>query len=567
MSLCIIISLQIIYLSWFESINKRNYSDFLNNTLEQLELKSVSFAADINNIATITSYNDVTYQFVNTQDIDERLKLKNNIEVMIESIMLSNKSINGIIITDLDMVNIGAYRREDFLVINEVKRLYKDSGIQMNQPAHFLFTDRQNGTPLYVCVTKSFSSQAADTDFLTIIIYNTDSFVNNVSSIQPNDNSLFMIIDANQNIVAINRKDLINTGHDWIKAAAIDETGTGKSLVYQRLVSNLKWKVVGITPDAEVTRDLSALKQFAVLTGGIIAAVLLGFGIIINKSITAPITKMAYFMNSIGQNYSARRLEINNKNEISLLARVMNKMLDNIDVMNREVVASQEKVYKAELAKKHAQFSAFQCQVNPHFLYNTLDCIRSIALKREVPEIVDITTSMAKIFRYSIKENDYVRIGDELGCIKDYFRIIQIRQNNRFSIIYEVEESIKDCIIPKMILQPIVENAVFHGLEQKKGTGTLVIHGYETNHTVIFRIEDDGKGMTPDVLQKLKENIAAWNPLEDIPVVQEKKSIGLMNIDRRIKLLYGTQHGIFVESNQDGTKVLVQLPAERNNRN
>ncbi|TDF95043.1 cache domain-containing sensor histidine kinase [Paenibacillus piri] len=577
-SAAIIILIQIVYLSWFEQINQRNYSEFLKDTLKQIELKAVSFSTDIDTIANIIAFNDLTYQFVNTQDIDGRLKLKNSMQVMIESIMLSNKNINDVIVTDLDMIHIGAYRREDFAVLNEVKRRYKEGRLQLDRPAHYVFDSTENDKPFYVCVARSFSTSDNRTngEFITVVIYNTDSFVNIVSSIQPNDNSLFMLADASGNIIASNRKDAAVNKH-WGQAAMFNDhpdgyiggTGDGKSLAYQRTVRNLDWRVIGAIPDIEIGKDLSALKQFGIVTGIIVVIVLLGFGLMINRSIMRPIVRMAHFMKSIGPNYSTRRLDIRNENEISLLARVMNKMLDNIDEMTREVMDSRENLYQAELAKKHAQFLAFQSQVNPHFLYNTLDCIRSIALARDVAEIFEMTTAMAKIFRYSIKENNHVRVADELGCIQDYFKIIQIRQSNRFALAYDIDDEVMELTIPRMILQPIVENAVFHGLEQKKGPGSLSIQGFMSpDGSLMFEIADDGKGMPPDVLDMLRSKLVAWDPMEGTQVITEKKSIGLMNIDRRIKLLHGFRYGISIASSQqEGTKVSIKLPVMSKNRN
>ncbi|TBL69378.1 cache domain-containing sensor histidine kinase [Paenibacillus thalictri] len=571
LSIGIIILLQIIYFSWFESINTRNYSQFLKDNLKQLEMKAVTYSKDINNIINITSFNELTFQFVNSQDIDDRLRLKNNMQVMIDSILLSNKSINGIIISDLDMINIGAYKREDFWVLNEVAKLYREGSIPRNQPTHYIFEGHESGKPFYVCVNKSFSSYQSGKDFITVVVYNADSFVSTVSGIKPNDNSLFLIADSHDNVIASNRAGLgpadvqqINDGFVQGKeqpsiAAFI---GGKKPLAYEIPVETLNWRIIGITPDVEVTKDLSELKRFGALMGGIVILVLLGFGYTINKSMTAPITHMAHFMNSLGSNYSTRRFAIYSRNEISLLARTMNKMLDNIDTMTSEVVASQEKLYQAEIAKKQAQFAAFQSQVNPHFLYNTLDCIRSIALAREVPEIFEITTSMAKIFRYSIKENTDVKVGDELECIQDYFSIIQIRQSNRFALVCEVEPQVMNCLIPKMILQPIVENAVFHGLEQKKGPGVLTVRGYDSGGKLMFEIEDDGKGMPAETLSRLAASFAAWDVSEGQPVGRGSNGIGLINIDRRIKLLYGGKFGVTVNSSRDeGTKVVIVLPA------
>jgi len=563
LAISIVILLQIVYLSWFHAINKQNYSDFLQETLKQIEMKAITFLKEINNVANTISYNEIIYQFIHTAEISEQLKLKNNLQVMIESIILSNSNINDIIITDLDLINIGAYRGEGFWVLQQMKSKHQQGLIQFDKPAHYVLEGHPGGKPFYVCVTKSFDAPGTNGQFITVIVYNTDSFIDFVSNLQPKDNSVLVILDPEGNVIAANRQDRTT----WDGMADARYAGDKHSKVYQRTVGYLNWTIIGYTPGVEMNRDLSALKQFGILTAVIVVIVFVGFGFMINRSLMTPIIKMARFMNAAGQNYQAQRLVIHHANEISLLAKALNTMLDNIDAMNKNMAASQEKLYKAELARKHAQFSAFQSQVNPHFLYNTLDCIRSIALARNVPEIFDITTAMAKIFRYSIKENHYVMAGDELECIQEYFKIIQIRQRNRFSIVYDVDESIKACIIPKMILQPVVENAVFHGLEQKKGRGTLIVKGHVSgNDTLVFEIKDDGKGMASDALQELQKRLAAGEAPEDTSVA-EKKSLGLINIDRRIKLLYGTEYGLTIDSDpREGTTVRILLPLERKNR-
>jgi two-component system sensor histidine kinase YesM len=182
---------------------------------------------------------------------------------------------------------------------------------------------------------------------------------------------------------------------------------------------------------------------------------------------------------------------------------------------------------------------------------------------------MEITTSMAKILRYSIKDNDHVRIADEINCIKEYLNIIQVRHFNRFSFFYELEEGIMDFIMPKMILQPIVENAVFHGLEQKEGTGGLWIRSRSTgNNTILFEVEDNGKGMSKEVLDKLRQNLNSQDSLAEMPVISEKKSIGLINIHRRIKLLFGEAFGLEINSSSSGgTRVGIELPFLHNNQN
>jgi len=572
LSALIIIILQVIYLSWFQSINKSNHSVMLKDTIKQLELKAVTFSDDITNIANLISFNDVAFKFINAQDIGDQLILSRNMELMIESTILANESIQDIIVTDLNLIHIGVNKQENFFVINKIKAMIDSGEIQFNRAAHYVLKDQASEQPIYVCIAKSYASHKTERQFITIVIYNVDTFINTVSSFQPDDYSLFVIMDSKSNIVASNHRSTETSQSDLIAALireqaakpasnSVETDAQHKSLLYHTSIQNLNWDIVGFTPDSGINKDLSPLKQFAISMGGIVIFVLFACGFFINKSITSPIINIARFMNSVGQNYSTRRMEITHANEISLLAKVLNKMLDSIDEMNQKVIASQEQLFKAQLAKKQAQFSAFQSQINPHFLYNTLDCIRSIAAAKEVPEIFEMTTSMSKIFRYSIKSKDYVKVSEELGCIRDYFTIIQIRHQNRFTITYEVDSAVQDCLIPKMILQPIVENAVFHGLEQKRGRGELTLRGYVTDDPlIVFEIEDDGKGMSPEILQRLREHIHSGEA-NAADGTLDKKSLGLVNIDRRVKLLYGTNYGLSIESEpQAGTKVIIKLP-------
>jgi len=480
-------------------------------------------------------------------------------------------------LTNLDMVIIGAYRREDYMVLEEVAKRYGDGGFPMSQTAHFLYENDTLPLPLYACVTKSIKPPEGKREFFVVIIYNTNSFKSAISSIAMPDSSLLAIVDSRDNIIAANREDISSSKLDakpntivgGKEVSPVNKLSINReTLLQQKIIQGLDWRIVGIIPGAELGNDLSSLKQFGFSMGSIVILLFLCIGLIINKSITSPISRMANFMNSLGENYSTHRLVMRNTNEIGVLAEVMNKMLDNIDNMTKKVISTQEKLYLMDLSKKQAELLALQIQLNPHFLYNTLDCVRSIAISRNVREIEEIVHAMAKILRYSIKDNSFVMVIDEINSIKDYLKIIQIRHNNRFSISYELDEKMMEMVIPKMILQPIIENAVFHGLEQKAGAGTLLIRGYiDSGNRIVFSIQDDGKGMSPEVLEKLKRNLSAHDYTDDM-LLSEKKSIGLINIDRRIKLLYGDDFGLDIDSmSYNGTKVTIELPINITNQN
>jgi two-component system sensor histidine kinase YesM len=218
-------------------------------------------------------------------------------------------------------------------------------------------------------------------------------------------------------------------------------------------------------------------------------------------------------------------------------------LLSGLWFLVRRNLEARAKIYRAELAKKEAEFQTLQSRINPHFLYNTLDCIRIIAYTRDVPEIVTISSSMAKMFRYSRRKgkDGTALVADELDCIGNYAEILKIRYNNRFQIKKNVDERILSVRMIKFILQPLVENAFFHGLERKGGAGVLRITGYpEEGGDIIFKIFDTGKGIEKEKLEALYREFRGDASGEN--------GFALININHRLKNAYGSGYGLRIES-------------------
>ncbi|MCR4907209.1 MAG: sensor histidine kinase [Lachnospiraceae bacterium] len=224
----------------------------------------------------------------------------------------------------------------------------------------------------------------------------------------------------------------------------------------------------------------------------------------------------------------------------------------------------------AELFDKQTALMALQSQINPHFLYNTLDSIRGRALIEGNDEIARMLEALAAFFRYSISGREKpVTLRDELANIKNYMMIQQYRFNDRFSleiVIDEEDEAAYDYQIPRLIIQPVVENAVFHGLEEMAGGGKIVIEIILTDENLILIISDNGKGIAPDTLKRLNERIHHPERLsgeeESISGGHRNTGIALPNIHRRIQLLYGDAYGVQVYSTPgQGTDVEITVPA------
>lgn len=213
---------------------------------------------------------------------------------------------------------------------------------------------------------------------------------------------------------------------------------------------------------------------------------------------------------------------------------------------------------------KQAELTALQSQINPHFLCNTLESIRGQAIMDDNVEIARMVEALSSFFRYSIShKGNLVTLRGELANIKNYMTIQRYRFNNRFSleiIIDDEDEKAYDYLIPKLILQPVVENAIYHGLEECLEGGKVIINITITEHIMILTVSDNGKGMDSKTLSDLNKRIhsANWDMNDDV----KNTGIALQNINKRIQLLFGKEYGVNVYSTlSQGTDVEITIPA------
>jgi two-component system sensor histidine kinase YesM len=229
----------------------------------------------------------------------------------------------------------------------------------------------------------------------------------------------------------------------------------------------------------------------------------------------------------------------------------------------KEMVNTNELI---SVSKKQAQFLALQNQINPHFLYNTLEGIRGEALVAGLDSAAEMTEALSTFFRYTISNVEHlVTLEDELTNIENYYIIQQYRFGERLNLSIEIDPEEEAIVLqyrlPKLTLQPIVENAVYHGIEMKVGKGTVRIKVETTPKRLILIISDDGLGMEEDTLEELNQklNHSSFDYVK--PESEEKGGIALVNVNRRIQLLFGEEYGLNVYSRRNvGTDVEITLP-------
>lgn len=242
--------------------------------------------------------------------------------------------------------------------------------------------------------------------------------------------------------------------------------------------------------------------------------------------------------------------------EITELGYEFTGMLSDIEKLNRQIFQSAMDLYELKVQKQEAELAYLRSQIDPHFLYNTLEVMRKMALEKKAPEIAQMAVDMGNIFRYSAKGEDEVTLEEEIAIIKSYIRIQQMRFAGKIEVFYFVSEEVLRLRVMKMLLQPIVENSIFHGLEPKNQKGSLYIGARLEEETLVITVKDDGVGIAKEQLDILQRDLASEH-------ADTREHVGTLNTNARIKLYYGKEYGIFIEScSEDGTTVILKLPAK-----
>ena len=333
-----------------------------------------------------------------------------------------------------------------------------------------------------------------------------------------------------------NTNNFITTSHNWekfyIKSSSINKTD---------------WHLVTILPEASVIAEINSqriyLSLILIVCGGTSIALAFYFVNSINKRLS----KVISGMHSVQSGNLEHYIENDSNDELGELIDSYNYMIGKMSILI-------EDQYKLGKSVKNAELKALQSQINPHFLYNTLDMINWMSYKKMNKEISVAVNTLAKFYKLSLnKGKDLVSIKDELQHSNLYVNIQNMRYNDRISLRINVDEEVSTYLIPKITLQPILENAINHGILGKgEGNGIISILGYSSNSDIVLIIADDGIGIKEDKLHLLLSNnlsSAKWS------------GYGLKNINKRIKLLYGKNYGLSFQSNYGhGTKVKIKIP-------
>jgi two-component system sensor histidine kinase YesM len=296
-----------------------------------------------------------------------------------------------------------------------------------------------------------------------------------------------------------------------------------------------------ILSPVEKTRNTQILTTLAIIAFALIVATF------ISHALTKPLKSMVRLMKQVQHGNLDVWLHPRYNDEIGMLGSHFNRMIIRVKDLLQEVTLTEKRKQKADML-------ALQNQINPHFIYNTLESIRMLAEGSDEPRVAKLTYLLGMQMRYGIvRSEEIVTIGLELDHVRTYLDMLQIRFPDKFSLKIDVPDSLLSLPVIKLVFQPIVENAVFHGLEPKEGPGAISITGRLNDGKAVFCVEDDGVGMDEDTLRALNNSLMGRAD-------SEKFGIGLRNVNERLRLDYGSPFGLRVESESGrGTRVILRI--------
>ena len=559
-----------LYMKEVEATGKRDLmliTNSLESTLQRISNTAVSIVSDSRIIAAVKQYPN------GPRTESEKAVLKNRLGLNIGTIIGASSdifmwdvfSLSGDCfgISGYDFTRIYDQLEDEFFAEAASKLRMQVSGVCM-----YSYRSPSGSIPVFV-VSKAIVDLDTRKPLGILLMMVRESRISSIFLDSVPDSSVtFTILDENDRIVS--SLDKGSLGLKPVETMKLDEEqydalrregqltlgGYAENTFYalsEKIdVGYVDWRVFMINP---LTYANAAWRQttFTVISFcGFMCVILFAASWMISRALSRPITRL---VESVHEAACDDRLQPisdpGGSHEIEILYKSYNELLEHITHLIDHINHEQEE-------KSNYQFQLIQAQIKPHFLYNTLMTIKSL-IDLDMNEMAgECVYAMSSFYRLSLnKGNDILRMGDELELSMQYMYIQKLRYIDRLDYIFDIPRNLYDYLIPKMTIQPILENAIYHGIKEKAGKGVVEVVGKDMGDSMEFTISDNGNGMTGQELERLRTSINA----ETGDIQPRNASFGLYSVNRRIQLLYGEQYGVHIDSRMgEYTIVTVTLP-------
>ena len=406
-----------------------------------------------------------------------------------------------------------------------------------------------------ITISRSVKDPIYDIEIGMMMIDFNLNFLGGITSMQTsslgNADILLAIINSENNIVYNSSplsQDMLQTVQDSSTTLRLGKT----QYKINRSPSNHNdWTLFTIVNETELYRNLNRISLILVIL--MISSALVAFFAIfvISRTISS---QFEHFIQKVSHTTVPDKqalITVESHDEFRDLAQVYNDMILRINQLI-------DTVYTKELLLKGAELKAFQAQINPHFLYNTLDCINGLVELNRPDDIKKTVTALASILRMSIKGKEILTVRENIVYIEQFMFIERLRYPDKLIFLNEIPENMMDYYMPKLIIQPLLENSILHGISEILGKGMIGLFGHEEEDCLVFMVKDNGIGFPDSVIEMLRHSA------DDEADLHMQESIGLLNIQKRIHLMYGTAYGLEIQNlPSGGSCVTVRLPKIR----
>lgn len=571
----VLVILVIVYhtYSTMSAMVTRNHEEYVQQTVSEIKKNVTSNKDVLFRLMQTISYNADVQSYLIEQNAITRFEMFKKLNVMISSQRELKDGILDIVISgdngfSVD-INGGSPYGEELkrMLPGKVNAYY--AGMQQ------FGTLYGSATGLVFATTISYAQQGESFNKklgALFFIVDPKALVGERDYNSKQTNTQIYLLDRTNKIITSNASS--ETGAQGPKLERDGAEGGNQNVIWQgkkyvsqtTRIPDMDASIVSVAPKDELLRDLLVLRrqELIILAVGLLLLAI-PFTVIMNN-ILRPLKKMIFFMTSVSREDNlkfSKRISLKGYMEISTMADEFNSMLDEIERLSQKLLETNTRLYGTELEKQKSELAFLRSQINPHFLYNTLEVITGIAAVEGQDKIKKMTRSLSSIFRYSVKGAEAIELGQEIEMIKSYIQIQQVRFADRFTVHYSFTDESLRHIVPKMILQPLVENAVYHGIETTLRPCRLEIAGFiDGSGALMVDVRDDGVGIDAERLEEIRLMLSEQRSGFDDP--KGWQSIGLVNVNNRIRLMFGEEYGMLIDSTDGkGTHIRLRIGQRR----
>ncbi|RCX09349.1 two-component system sensor histidine kinase YesM [Anaerobacterium chartisolvens] len=522
---------------------------------EAVNSKLEKYLSDIDDTSLMLISGYTLQRFLTEQDMTKRYVYRNQLKSMLSSTVSSKTNMQSIIIYDKDgnMCLFETNTSNDMVLRGKAAENISSSGIY---PEAQRLMGRRIWTKLFqdvsqVSMIRVVNEMGGQKQIGTIVInVDEDSLRKQIQDIDSEDGEQFIISEQSGGIIySSTGEEYVPEGGGGYSQSSGHGTITHNNKKYLNIyyISDFcNWRMDTLIPLDVLFSKVGSIKQITIIMMLMCLLLVVAFSILLTNLLTKPITKLSILMGRVEEGDLEIRFHNSYKDEIGRLGQSFNSMIEKTKMLLRENTEKQKRLRIQEL-------KALQAQINPHFLYNTIDTINWMAQAIDADAISEISIALANYYRLSLSRGaEVIRIADEVSQVKNYLTIQKIRYDKYLNYEINISDEILDLHIIKLTLQPIVENAIYHGIKDMLENGIIRIDGRLEAGNVIFEVWDNGKGMSPERLLSVRESLGKIRT----------EGFGVSNTNERIKLFFGEKYGIEIDSAENiFTRVRVTIPA------